>query len=171
MTALDFLGRSFVGFQEHASPDDRAFDCRWVDLKSFRFPAGSPDRDLLAALVAHEQFRDDYAGGGVDPAGIRHGCYWLDRITPAAYRPVTHGAADQVLREWADQYGRLTQSLEAALDASPRAVLGSADRLYLLPELGSDTWHDWGRVHEDFHEFVAVDDDRRVLTLLVAADD
>ncbi|SEP05074.1 hypothetical protein SAMN05216267_108011 [Actinacidiphila rubida] len=126
---------------------------------------------MLAAVVAHEQFRHDYAGGGVDPGGTRHGPYWLRAVKSGDYQPVTRTEATQVLAEWANQHGGLPGSLEDALEATLFAAVNSASRLYRLPGLGRDAFHDWGGVHIDFHEFVAIDDDRRVLTLLVAADD
>ncbi|MFC8225374.1 hypothetical protein [Streptomyces sp. NPDC057287] len=75
--------RSYT-FREPRSP---AY--RWVDLKRLRLPPEPVgDEDLLAALIGHEQFRDDYAGGGVLPEGIRHGPYWLRAVTPDAYEAV-----------------------------------------------------------------------------------
>ncbi|MFF4342674.1 hypothetical protein ACFY00_22420 [Kitasatospora sp. NPDC001540] len=169
MAELDLLFRAFVNFREHRFPDPRAHGFRWVDLKSFRFAPDRPDAALLAALVAHEQFRDDYAGGGVEPEGLRHSPYWLHEVGPGAYLPVGRAEAARTLAEWAGD--GLPDSLEAALDATLRTVVDSADRRYRLPDLGADAFHDWGGVHGEFHEYVAVDDDRRVLTLLVAADD
>ncbi|RAG84349.1 hypothetical protein DN069_17525 [Streptacidiphilus pinicola] len=162
---------TFVNFRDHPFADGRAHGFRWVDLKSFRFPQGSRDSDLLAAVVAHAQFRDDYAGGGVDPGGTRHGPYWLRTVSPHDYQPVARAEAAQVLKEWANQQGGLPGSLEDALEATLFAVVNSASRLYRLRDLGRDAFHDWGGVHIDFHEFVAIDHDRQVLTLLVAADD
>ncbi|MFD7734132.1 hypothetical protein ACFV6F_27595 [Kitasatospora phosalacinea] len=171
MAELDFIERTFVNFRDHPFPDGRGHGFRWVDLKSFRFARDCRDQDLLTAVVAHEQFRDDYAGGGVDPDGLRHGPYWLNVISPDEYQPVSCDRTALVLEEWVKQYGGLPNSLEDALDATLRAAVNSASRLYCLRDLGSDAFHDWGGVHGEFHEFVAVDDDRQALTLLVAADD
>ncbi|NJP44477.1 hypothetical protein [Actinacidiphila epipremni] len=82
MTELEFVGRTFVNFRDHVFPEDSTHGFRWVDLKSFRFRQGSPDGELLEAVIAHEQFRDEYAGGGVDPDGTRHGPYWLRSVSP-----------------------------------------------------------------------------------------
>lgn len=171
MSALNFVGLTFVNFRDHPFADGHAHGFRWVDLKSFRFPQGSQDSDLLAAVVAHEQFRDDYAGGGVDPEGTRHGPYWLRAVKPDDYHPVTRTQAAHLLTEWANQHGCLPGSLEDALEGTLFAVVNSASRLYRLRDLGRDAFHDWGGVHIDYLEFVAIDDGRRVLTLLVAADD
>ncbi|MBC3840694.1 hypothetical protein GXW82_11715 [Streptacidiphilus sp. 4-A2] len=160
-----------MNFRDHPFPDGSGHGYRWVDVKTFRFPRDSQDAALLAAVVAHEQFRDDYAGGGVDPGGTRHGPYWLRTASSDDYRPVTCTEAAQVLRQWADQHGSLPRSLENALEASLFTAVNSASRLYRLRDLGSTAFHDWGGVHIDFHEFVAIDDHRQILTLLVAADD
>jgi len=171
VTELYFVDLAFVNFRDHPFPEGGGHSCRWIDLKSFRFAQGSRDVDLLVAVVAHEQFRDDYAGGGVDRGGTRHGPYWLRTVSSNAYQPVTHTEAAQVLRRWANQHGDLPDSLETALEASLFTTVTSASRLYRLRDLGTAAFHDWGGVHIDFHEFVAIDDDRQTLTLLVAADD
>jgi hypothetical protein len=171
VTGIDFVGQSFVNFRHHAFSDAGAHGFRWVDLKTFRIRAAGRSADLLAAVVAHEQFRDDYAGGGVDPDGSRHGPYWISEMSPGAYGQVGNAEAARVLRDWAVQHGALPRSLEALLDGGLFAVLASASRLYRLRDLGSSAFHDWGGVHGEFHEFIAIDDGQCLLTLLVAADD
>ncbi|MFI8498740.1 hypothetical protein ACIGFK_09650 [Streptomyces sp. NPDC085524] len=47
----------------------------------------------------------------------------------------------------------------------------AADRVHYLGGLGDEHWHDWGRVHDYFHEFVVIDRTAGHLTLVVAADD
>lgn len=177
---LRFLGRTFVNFRDYAFAEPGAQAFRWCDVKTFALPAGaaagaaadaSADGELLAALVAHEQFRDDYAGGGVEPEGLRHGPYWLSLLPASSYRPVTAAEALPVLRGWATQFGPVPAELDADLDAALYGVVEAADRCYHLPDLGTDAFHDWGGVHCDFHEYVAVDTARSRLTLLVAADD
>ncbi|MER7519872.1 hypothetical protein [Streptomyces sp. NPDC126499] len=170
MIGLDAVERGFLNFRGHAFAERGAHAYRWVDTKVFRCPAGEPDEALLAALVAHPWFRDDYAGGDVDPDGTRHGPYRLDAVTAGAYRPVEAEEARRVLRDWADEHGPVPASLEAEL-AAVFAVVASADRCYRLADLGDGALHDWGGVHCQFHEFVAVDRGRARLTLLVAADD
>ena len=75
------------------------------------------------------------------------------------------------LRRWACQDGELPDSLRDALDTALFTVVHAASRLYRLRDLGSTVFHDWGGVHTDFHEFIATDDQRQLLTLLVTADD
>jgi hypothetical protein len=171
VTELDFVGPTFANFRDHVFPEDSTHGYRWVDLKSFRFRQGGQDGELLAAVIAHEQFRDDYAGGGVDPDGTRHGPYWLRSVSPEGYQPVSRDMATQTLRRWAWQHGEVPDSLRDVLDAALFTVVNSASRLYRLCDLGSTCFHDWGGVHLDFHEFIAIDEERHSLTLLVAADD
>ncbi|MFI0897236.1 hypothetical protein [Streptomyces sp. NPDC020983] len=46
-----------------------------------------------------------------------------------------------------------------------------ADRVYYLRELDDAEFHDWGGVHDQFHEFILVSRRAARITLLVAADD
>jgi hypothetical protein len=86
---LTHEGDAFINFRDFKFRDERSHGFRWVSTKHLRFPAGSVgDRELLAALVRHEKFRDDYARGGVLPEGLRHGPYWLRLVTPDVYETV-----------------------------------------------------------------------------------
>ncbi|MEE1822222.1 hypothetical protein PUR61_08440 [Streptomyces sp. BE20] len=171
MTKLVLDTQVLVNFRHHDFTGHGPHGYRWVDVKSFRFPQGIQDSELLAALVAHEQFRDDYAGGGVDPAGMHHGPYWLKHVTAHAYRPVASAEALCTLRSWAGQHGSIPVSLEETLASTVHALIDSATNCYHLQDRGRQEFHDWGGVHIDFHEYVVIDQDRTMLTLLVAADD
>ncbi|MFD9327712.1 hypothetical protein [Streptomyces sp. NPDC060065] len=162
---------AFINFRRYV-PDPKEHGFRWVDVKQLRFSAESVDnRGLLAALIGHEQFRDDYAGGGVLPEGLRHGPYWLRLITPDLYEPISQEKAVQILREWVDPLWDVPTELEADLQREVFARLFAADGIYYLRELGDDAIHDWGRVHDYFHEFVLIDCSAGRITLIVAADD
>ncbi|MFF5503591.1 hypothetical protein [Streptomyces roseolus] len=162
---------AFVNFRHFAFAERHAHAFRWLDAKRFRLsdPSAS-DRDLLAGLIAHEQFRDDYAGGGVDPEGTRHGPYWLRLVTPEAYGSIGRDGAARLLETWAEQYGPLPGALAGALRREAYAPLAAADSVHHLNGLGEDEYHDWASVHGEFHELVLVDRATRRLTLLVAAD-
>jgi hypothetical protein len=166
---LAYLDQVFVNFRDFfRGSGDHGF--RWVDLKRFRLPPMAwSDERLLTALTKHEQFRDDYAGGGVDPAGVRHGPYWLNRITAGAYEPVDETTAINELYVWARQYGDLPPALDETLERDVYPLLRTAISRYRLKALGDDARHDWGFVHNEFHELVVVD--RNGMALLVAADD
>ncbi|WP_372411365.1 hypothetical protein [Streptomyces luteireticuli] len=156
----------------HYAPDPKEHGFRWVDIKQLRFSAESvDDRELLAALIGHEQFRDDYAGGGVLPDGPRHGPYWLRLITPALYESIGEEKAVQILQNWSDLLRDVPTELEADLQQEVFARLAAADSIHYLGELGDEAIHDWGRVHDYFHEFVLIDRSAGRITLIVAADD
>ncbi|SNT39832.1 hypothetical protein [Actinacidiphila glaucinigra] len=164
-------GTAFINFR-HYVPAPKEHGFRWVDIKQLRFSAKSlADRELLAALIGHEQFRDDYAGGGVLPDGPRHGPYWLRLITPDLYEPVSQEKAVQILWEWVEPLRDSPTKLEADLQREVFDRLTAADGIYYLSELGDEAIHDWGRVHEYFHEFVLIDRSAGQITLVVAADD
>jgi len=163
---------AFINFRDYKFQDPRSHGYRWVDIKHLRLPAESVGgRELLAALIGHEQFRNDYAGGGVLAEGSRHGPYWLRLVTPDVYEAVSREKSARVLWEWANQFGGVPTTLEADLQQEVFDRLAAADHIYYLRGLGDEAIHDWGRVHVDFHEFVLIDRSAGRITLLVAADD
>lgn len=163
---------AFINFRDYRFQDSRAHGYRWVDIKHLRLPSESVrDGESLAALIGHEQFRNDYAGGGVPADGLRHGPYWLRSVTPDAYESISPEKAAEILREWVDSLGAVPADLEADLRQEVFAPLAGADRVSCLSALGDEALHDWGRVHDHFHEFVIIDRSAGRITLLVAADD
>lgn len=169
--ALTHEASFFINFRRYA-PDPKEHGFRWVDIKKLHFSAESvDDRGLLAALIGHEQFRDDYAGGGVLPDGPRHGPYWLRLITTELYEPISQEQAVQILREWVGPLWDVPTELEADLQRDVFARLAAADGIYYLSELGDEAIHDMGRVHDYFHEFVLIDRSALQIILIVAADD
>ncbi|MFC9795617.1 hypothetical protein [Streptomyces sp. NPDC057695] len=87
-----------IDFRNYKFQDPRSHGYRWVDIKHLRIPAESGGaQELLAALIGDEQFRDDYAGGGVLSEGSRHGPYWLRLITPDVYEAVSRKRSAYVL--------------------------------------------------------------------------
>ncbi|PVC84305.1 hypothetical protein [Streptomyces sp. CS131] len=162
---------AFINFRRYVR-DPKEHGYRWADIKRLRFSVDSvDDRELLAALIGHEQFRNDYAGGGVLPDGPRHGPYWLRLITPDLYESISQEKAVQILREWVDPLWDVPTELEADLQREVFARVAAADGIYYLRELGDEATHDWGRVHDSFHEFVLIDRAAGQVTLIVAADD
>ncbi|MGW9347846.1 hypothetical protein [Nocardiopsis flavescens] len=163
---------SFLNFRRYSFRSPHAHAFRWVNAKRFRLRAPSAgDRRLLAALIGHAWFRDAYAGGGAHADETRHGSYRLDAITPDTYERVGREEGAAVLRMWADRYGEVPDDLEADLRREVFEPLARADGVHHLVGVGEDDFHDWGGVHDEFHEFVLVDRSRGLLTLLVAADD
>jgi hypothetical protein len=171
-STLTHEGTTFINFRDYTFQDPRSPAYRWVSIKHLRLSAGSVgDRELLAALIAHEQFRDDYAGGGVLPDGPRHGPYWLREITPDVYEALDREKSARILREWANQFKDVPTELAADLKQEVFDRLAAAEHIYYLRELDDEAIHDWGRVHSDFHEFVLIDRAAKEIALLVAADD
>lgn len=169
---LTYEASTFINFRDYKFQDSRSHGFRWVDIKRLRLPGESVEaRELLTALIGHEQFRDDYAGGGVLAEGSRHGPYWLRLVTPDVYGTVSREESAHVLWGWVTQFGDVPAKLEADLHREVFNRLPPADHIYYLNELGDEAIHDWGRVHEYFHEFVLIDRSAGRITLLVAADD
>lgn len=168
---LVHLDSPFINFRDYKFAESSAHGYRWIDIKRFRLPSPAPeDRALLAALIAHPQFRDTYDGSGVQD-WPRHGQWRLDRITPEAYRPVDAAAAGTVIRSWADQHGPIPKALSQAVQEQVHTPINTATSTYLLGPLPDDARHDYGPIHIDFHELVLIDRPANSLTLLVAADD
>lgn len=144
---------------------------RWVDAKHFRLPSEVlDDRDALAALISHPQFRDTYDGAGVHD-WPRHGQWWLDRITPDTYKAVDAATAVDVIHSWANQHGNVPEPLASHLHQEIYIPIRKATSRYLLGQLPEDAFHDYGPIHIDYHELVLIDRPAATLTLLVAADD
>jgi hypothetical protein len=163
---------AFINFRNYNFRDPRSHGYRWVNIKHLRITAEPAEaHELLAALIRHEQFRDDYAGGGVLPEGSRHGPYWLRLVTPGAYETVSRDKSSSVLWGWVNQFEDVPAKLGADLQQEVFDRFSGADHIYYLSDLGDEAIHDWGRVHEYFHEFVLIDRTAGRITLLVAADD
>ncbi|MFE6038928.1 hypothetical protein [Streptomyces sp. NPDC056452] len=169
---LTHEGSTFINFRNYEFQDSRSPAFRWVDIKCLRFPRESVgDTELLAALIGHDQFRDDYAGGGVLLEGLRHGPYWVRAVSPDVYEAVGREMSDRILWEWANQFEDVPAELGTDLQREVFDRLAAAEQIYYLSELGDEAHHDWGGVHSDFHEFVLIDRSGGQITLLVAADD
>ena len=132
---------------------------QWIDVTLFTFPSETDDGEALKALIAHELYGDNHAGGepGDDPT--RHGPYWRDRITADSFEPVDATAAERQLRAWT----------KADLEQEVYEPLKAARTVYRLRDLDDTAVHDWGWVLWDFQEFVLVEDG--TLRLVVAAVD
>lgn len=160
---LVHVGHPFINFA------NRTY--QWFDVQRFQLSeAVSDDRALLAALIAHERLGNDYATRpGDNPE--RHGPYWRDRITPACYDLIDTDAAERRVRAWASRFAPVPEDLRPELEHDVYQPLRAADRVYKLRDLGPAAFHEWGGVHNEFHELVIVDRTNRTPTLLVAADD
>jgi hypothetical protein len=125
----------------------------WVDITRFLLPDDFDDRSVLAALIGHEVYGSNHAGGApaTDPA--RHGPYWRDHVTPDSFDRVDVSTAEAELPACAEVQ---------------REVL-AAQRVYRLRELGGEAVHDFGWVLWEFQEFVLLGP--REVVLVIAAID
>ncbi|WP_093615870.1 hypothetical protein [Streptomyces indicus] len=170
VTTLVHRDSPFINFRAFDFGEG-SYGYRSIDAKRFQLLSDAPDdRDVLAALIAHPQFRDTYDGAGVQDCA-RHGQWWLDRMTPDAYETVGADTAIDVVHSWANQHGGTPEPLASRLRQEIYAPIRSATSRYLLGPLPEDALHDYGPIHIDFHEIVLIDRPTATLTLLVAADD
>lgn len=167
---LVHLDSPFINFRDFDFAEG-SHGLRWVNTKRFRIPADVPDdRNVLAALIAHPQFRDTYDGAGVHD-WPRHGQWWLDRITPDTYKAVDDATAADIIHSWASRHGDIPEKLEARLWQEIYTPIRTATTRYVLGRLAEDAFHDYGPIHIDYHELVLIDRPAAALVLLVAADD
>jgi hypothetical protein len=167
----------------------------WVDIRRFRIlDAASGDTVLLAALIQHPQYRDDYLGKGLEAAadGERHGPYWLSAIGPEAFQPIQADDGRLLLQRWADEsVSHAISMYDSAIEhgirpadprPSPEVFQERLDaRVYpclvgdivQLPDMRDQAEHDYGWILglQGFHEFLAIDREAGTLTLVVATDD
>lgn len=145
---------------------------QWVSLKTFKTPAEATDLELLSALVAHQQYGDDYAGSPLRGLPI-HGPYRMDAMEAKKFTPVSARDAARTISEWAAQFGDPTDEIRRALDSAVLSRTEKADKIYALEPMPTEARHEWGFVvgGAGFHEFVLVDHQGATLTLAVASDD
>jgi hypothetical protein len=148
----------------------------WVSLKQFRIDPALTDTDLLCALISHWAYHDHYGGQDAidqDHHSL-HGPYRLECIAPDTFRRARAAISESLVQAWAEEASdrSISPQVQQALDRSVYPLL-SDDSLYHLPDLRPEAEYDWGWVvgREAFHEYVAIDRRRDVLTLIVAADD
>lgn len=169
---LEYEGSSFINFRDFDFPEGGNPSRQWIDIKQFAITETSPaDRELVSALIADQHFRDDYIGGGVDPAGTRHGPYWIDRISPDSYLPASTDAVITLVTEWVEQCGAVPDALRQVTDEKVFGPTRTATHIVTLPRLDASAVNDYGFIHTEFHEIVTIDTTDRTLRLIVAADD
>ncbi|MEU9376032.1 hypothetical protein AB0D94_19965 [Streptomyces sp. NPDC048255] len=168
VSAVVHLDSPFINFRDFDF-GERSHGYRWVNVKRFQLSSEAlDDRDALAALIAHPQFRDTYDGAGVQD-WPRHGQWWLDR--PDTYETVDAATAVDTIHFWANQHGAVPESLASRLRQEIYTPICKATSRYLLGQLPEDAFHDYGPIHIDYHELVLIDRPAATLTLLVSADD
>ncbi|NLU83611.1 hypothetical protein [Rhodococcus sp. HNM0569] len=170
--SLEYERRSFINFRAFSFGEGSHHRNQWIDVKCFRMlDRELDDRSILAAMIGQVEFRDDYVGGGADPAGTRHGPYWLHSITPDQYRPTDGADTIQLLRRWTAPCGVLPDAFEDAIERAFRVLVRGAARVYTLAQLHGPWVHDYGDIHTEFHEIVVIGRKLGQVVLAVAADD
>ncbi|MFI6869808.1 hypothetical protein [Nocardia sp. NPDC050406] len=142
-----------------------------MDIKTFGLEAADHEVDVLRALIAHEQFRDGYIGGGPGAGNAEHGPYRLECVGVDSYERIDPELAVGVVEEWAGQFGTVSPDLAGELEREVLARFRNAGEVFVLRELEDDAVVEYGQVHCEFHEFVTVDRTLGEVALIVAADD
>jgi hypothetical protein len=141
----------------------------WAYAKTFHIDPDLDDRALLAGLLAHPEYRDDYVSERLTDDPV-HGPYNLIRITPKAFDALSNDAATAAFRTWVDQAAEGADEVEGDIDAV-EAVISASDTVYQLKDLGSRAMHHFGWILYDFLELVLIQRTTRQLHLVVGAGD
>jgi hypothetical protein len=160
-----------LNFADYEFPAGGGSRRQWVDIKRFLITTSVDDRELLGSLLATEQFRDSYLGAGVEPAGVVHGPYRRDRLSPDSYNRASPDLIVDLVTAWVNNCGAVPPTLWEAVDRAVFAPVREAHDLFLLRQLDPSAIADYGFIHTEFHEIVTVDRDEHLLRLIVVADD
>lgn len=166
-----YLDGSLLNFRDFEFGPGGSHCYQWVDIKVFRIDAVRDDKELLRLLIGAEQFRDGYIGAGVEPAGVVHGPYFREHISPDSYTQVFSESVVDLVTAWVNNCGVVPESLWEAVNRLVFEPVGAADSLFLLRRLDPSTVVDYGFIHTEFHEIVTIDRTERIVQLIVAADD
>lgn len=161
---LVYQGEVFINFRTSR---------QWVSIKLFELPADTDDRAVLALLIGHVRYRDNYGGTGDKDMKNIHGPYWLNAVSPKVFSRVSAADAEALIRTWADYTVPLTADDRAAMEREVYPRMQHADSCFQLPDLRDTALHEWGSSvgSDGFHEFVLIDRRSGSVALLVASDD
>ncbi|AFU05060.1 hypothetical protein O3I_035565 [Nocardia brasiliensis ATCC 700358] len=169
---VDYRERLFTNFREFEFGAGGSHCFQWIDSKEFALAAAeADDREVLSDLIASVEYRDDYVGGGIDPSGIRHGPYWLDRISSEAYAAIDESAVIELLERWLHGCGSIPDQLREEIQREVVGPVRTATSRYVLEDLGVSAINDYGDLHREFHEIVLIDRRGRRVLLVVMTDD
>jgi hypothetical protein len=146
-----------IEFVDEVSPlkfTDRSY--RVVNHRRFRIDPTATARDLLAALVTHEQYRDDF-GGYMGRGAPIHGPYQLARIGLDSFRSVPPDQAANEFFQWAttEEVAIGEGPIVGDLDGLVRLIRESSEA-YRLNDLGTSAEHSTGFVRRGLLEFIAI---------------
>lgn len=153
----------------------------WVAVTRFAATADD-DRATLATLIASPGYADDCISPPeltpktIDQFSV-HGRWWLTAITIDRFMPITADAAFDRIRVWANDQAWTDPDYRQPPDVferleTVREVLRSGT-VYTLANPSEEHEHEYGWVvgGMGFHEFVVIDRDREIVSVIVAADD
>ncbi|MGW0099742.1 hypothetical protein [Nocardia sp. NPDC003354] len=145
---------------------------KWVHISPYALTTpGSSDPDIIAAVMNSVPYRNGHVGGGVDPNGTIHGPYRIECISPQDYEPMAAGDAIERFNRWVATHTSDSAALTVLLSAEVRRRLSEADAVYVLRDLGDSAVCDYGRIHDEFNEFLTIDRASGNVAVIVASDD
>ena len=150
-TSLSFTGRGFINFR----------DCsfRWVVSKRFEFtPAIASDEEILAALIEHREYRDQYTSEASHEhdTGTIHGPYLIERISPASFDRISAREANETVESFCNLNGVPPPGpIQERVAAEVRAIFATADTLYQLRSLPEAT-HEASFVLWEYREIAVI---------------
>lgn len=169
---MKYLDSRFVNFRDYKFDSDTGHKFQWIDIKNFAITDHLPtDRLILRALVESVEYKDDYVGGGVDPAGTRHGPYWLSAIGPQSFDPINADDAIAVVNAWLANCRGIPEELHATVATEVIEPIRAGEAVFELRDLGPVTKNDYGDLHIEFHELVVISRERARVALIVLTDD
>ncbi|MFD6394797.1 hypothetical protein [Nocardia sp. NPDC060259] len=162
----------FINFRDYDFEPGGRHCFQWVDVRTFIIPDSAVNDDaVIDGVLRAVEYRDDYVGGGIDVDGIRHGPYWISSLSPSSFDLIDHNGAVDILDRWLQNCGPVPTTLSEELKSSVNDALAGADSVYLLKDLGDSAINDYGNLHVEFHELLAIDRNTKLVSLIVLTDD
>jgi hypothetical protein len=150
-TSLTFSGRNFINFQ------DRSY--RWIASKRLEFaPAIASDEEILAALIEHREYRDQYASedSHEHDSGTIHGPYLIERMSPASFEKLDARKASETVDSFCSLNAYLPpESIQERIISDVKAGFATADALYRLRNLPEAT-HEASFVLWEYREIAVI---------------
>jgi hypothetical protein len=164
VVAIDYAGQTLIPFE------DRSY--RWVSVKRFTCDCGASDEEILAGLIGHWRYRDNFLSADSHEHDTRtvHGPYRVAEINPSSFERIGPYAATTVVGEFCGLYdSRPRPEVQERIQAE---VLSPLQRsvCYRLREL-LHAVHEYAFVLMEFRELVAIDRSASaVLSIVMAID-
>ncbi|MFD4355731.1 hypothetical protein ACFWPX_24475 [Nocardia sp. NPDC058518] len=141
-------------------------------MRTFKIAQGDTANDaIISNVIDTVEYRDDYVGGGIDPDGIRHGPYWISSISPSSFDEIGATSATDIFYKWLLNCGTIPPSLTNELEQSVVNAIARSESVYVLKKLDETAINDYGNLHMEFHELIAIDRTSDKVALIVLTDD